>query len=255
MELSEADVAMSSDLTGTAVILAAGAGTRMRSDLPKALQPLGGQPMIQYLIDSCEQVFERIVVVVGPGSAMSGLSDFVKPHVTVVQHDRLGTAHAALQAEVLFGVNEVAVLYADNPLVSPATLRRLLERRACGDVGLALLAMTPSDPAAYGRVIEEDGYVARIVEWTDASEAERQVGLCNAGVVCAAAADMRQWLRAVGNGNTKGEYYLTDVVSIARDAGARVAAVRGPESELLGINSPEELSLAEASLRQADAPL
>jgi bifunctional UDP-N-acetylglucosamine pyrophosphorylase/glucosamine-1-phosphate N-acetyltransferase len=117
----------------TAIILAAGHGTRMRSKLPKTLHPLAGRPMLRHLLASCEAVFSHIVVVVGPD--MVAVSQAVAPHACVVQQERRGTAHAALQAVPLFGEGEVAVLYADNPLIRPETLRRLLDRGRAGDAG------------------------------------------------------------------------------------------------------------------------
>ena len=233
----------------TAVILAAGLGTRMKSALPKALHPLAGRPMLAHLIAHVAEVFDRIVVVAGPEGER--LAAVAAPHAVVVQHDRLGTAHAALQAVPEFGDGEVAILYADNPLITPQTLRRLLERRQRGDVGLALLAMRPADPARYGRIVGAEGFVERIVEWSDATAEERAIGLCNAGVLCAPASRMAAWLRAVGNDNAKGEYYLTDVVGLARAEGALVACVEAPEAELRGINSRAELAAAEATVQQA----
>ena len=234
-------------MTSTAIILAAGLGTRMKSALPKALHPIAGRPMLRHLLASCEAVFDRIVVVVGPD--MQAVAAAAAPHEVVVQHDRLGTAHAALQAAALFGDGEVAVLYADNPLIRPDTLRTLRDRRSAGDAGLALLAMRPADPARYGRVVARDGIVDRIVEWRDASAAERNIGLCNAGVLCASATDMRRWLMAVDNANANGEYYLTDLVALARADGMNVVAVEAPEGELRGINSRAELAQAEATVQ------
>lgn len=231
----------------TAVILAAGLGTRMKSALPKGLHPIAGRPMLRHLLESCEAVFDRIVVVVGPG--MEAVQDVAQPHASVVQDLRLGTAHAALQAAPLFGAGEVAVLYADNPLIRPDTLRGLLARRAAGDAALALLVMRPPDPGRYGRVIGAGEYIERIVEWTDATEAERAETLCNAGVLCAAATDMARWLAAVRADNAKGEYYLTDLVALARAEGGRVAAVQAPYGELRGINSRAELAEAEAMVQ------
>ena len=235
-------------MPATAILLAAGLGTRMRSRLPKALHKIAGRPMLRHLIASCETVFDRIVVVLGPGIEVA--ASLAAPHPVVVQHERLGTAHAALQAEALFGDGEVAVLYADNPLITPSTLERLLVRARLDDAGLALLAMRPADPARYGRVIGNGGFVERIVEWADASEAERRETLCNAGVLCAEAGRMRGWLQAVRNDNAKGEYYLTDVVALARRAGLQVAAVEAPYEELRGINSRAELAEAEAAFQQ-----
>ena len=244
----------------TAVVLAAGMGSRMRSAQPKALHRIAGRPMLRHLLDAAGGVFDRIVVVVGPG--MAALEAVAAPHPTVVQHERRGTAHAARQAEALFGDGDVAILYADNPLILPETLRRLRAARAGAGragagregagregVGLALLALRPADPGRYGRVIETDGLVDRIVEWADASTAERAVTLCNAGALCGPAGAMRRWLAAVRPDNAQGEYYLTDVVALARAEGARVVAVEAPESELAGINSRAELARAEATVQ------
>jgi bifunctional UDP-N-acetylglucosamine pyrophosphorylase/glucosamine-1-phosphate N-acetyltransferase len=234
-------------MSATAILLAAGHATRMKSALPKALHPIAGRPMLAHLIDSCTAAFEHVVVVVGPD--MPAVEKAAAPHAVVVQQQRLGTAHAALQAADHFGDGDVAVLYADNPLITPATLGRLRQRRAAGDVGLALLAMRPADPARYGRVIAQHGFVDRIVEWADATPEERAETLCNAGVLCAGAGRMREWLQAVGNDNAKGEYYLTDVVALARAEGVLVAAVEAPEAELRGINSRIELAEAEAAVQ------
>ena len=230
-----------------AILLAAGMGTRMRSALPKAMHPLGGRPMLRHLLAAVEQVFDRIVVVVGPG--MEGLAKIAAPHDVVVQHERLGTAHAARMAAPLLAdyAGEVAVLYADNPLITAATMRRLLEAPA----DIALLAMRPADAAKYGRVVSEGARVLRVVEWADASEAERAIGLCNAGVIRAPAGRLFPWLAAVGNANAAGEYYLPDVISLAAAEGAHCAAVEAPEAELRGINSRAELALAEGELQAA----
>jgi len=231
-----------------AILLAAGLGTRMRSTRPKVMHPIAGRPMIRHLLAAVEARFARAVVVVGPD--MTELEAAVAPHEVAVQRERLGTGHAALQAAPLLGGHpgDVAVLYGDNPLVSEATLGRLLAARAGAD--LVLLAMRPADPGRYGRVVTDGtGLVERVVEWADATDAERAIGLCNAGVVCAAAADLFRWLGAVGNANAKGEYYLTDVVALARAEGRRVAAVEAPEAELRGINSKVELAAAEAELQ------
>jgi bifunctional UDP-N-acetylglucosamine pyrophosphorylase/glucosamine-1-phosphate N-acetyltransferase len=235
-------------MTPAAIILAAGLGTRMRSTRPKVMHPIAGRPMIRHLLEAVEARFARIVVVVGPD--MPDLEAAVAPHQVAVQRERLGTGHAALQAAALLGGHQgdVAVLYGDNPLVTEATLGRLLAARAGAD--LVLLAMRPADPGRYGRVVTDGaGMVERVVEWADATEAERAVPLCNAGVVCAAAADLFRWLGAVGRDNTKGEYYLTDVVALARAEGRRVAAVEAPEAELRGINSRVELAAAEAEVQ------
>jgi bifunctional UDP-N-acetylglucosamine pyrophosphorylase/glucosamine-1-phosphate N-acetyltransferase len=236
-------------MTAAAILLAAGQGTRMKSALPKTLHPLAGRPMVRHLLAAVEQAFDRAVVVVGPD--MPALEKAAAPHPTVVQRERLGTGHAALQAMPLLEgfAGDVAVLYADNALISAATMRRLREARA--EAGLALLAMRPADPAKYGRVLTDaTGAVTRIVEFADATPEQRAVGLCNAGVVCAAAPDLLRWLRQVRNDNRQGEYYLTDVVAIAAAEGVRVVAVEAPEDELRGINSRAELAEAEAEVQR-----
>lgn len=241
---------MNSTNTSTAILLAAGLGTRMKSSRPKALHPLAGRPMLRHLIANCAAVFDRIVVVAGPG--MEPLVQVAAPYPVVVQQNRLGTAHAALQAAAYFGAGDentdVAVLYADNPLIREATLRRLLAARRDGQTGLALLAMRPSDPGHYGRVVAQDGRVERIVEWADATAEERAIGLCNAGVLCAPAADFLRWLQAVAPSH-KGEFYLTDCVALAVAEGGRVTSVEAPSEELRGINSRSELAEAEATVQ------
>jgi bifunctional UDP-N-acetylglucosamine pyrophosphorylase/glucosamine-1-phosphate N-acetyltransferase len=217
----------------------------MRSRLPKALHPIGGRPMLLHLLAATREVFDHIVIVAGPD--MPELQKAAAPHPVVVQAERLGTAHAALQAAGLLEdfPGDVAVLYADNPLITADTLRRLVAARR--EAGLALVAMTPADPGQYGRVLTDaDGNVARVVEWADANAEERAVALCNAGVICAPALKLFGWLRAIRNDNAKGEYYLTDAVALAREAGLAVHAVLAPEAELRGINSRLELAAAEA---------
>jgi bifunctional UDP-N-acetylglucosamine pyrophosphorylase/glucosamine-1-phosphate N-acetyltransferase len=232
----------------TAIILAAGLGTRMKSRLPKAAHPIAGRPMLRHLLSSCEAVFGHIAVVIGPD--MDALAALAAPHPVCLQHERLGTAHAALQAASQFGAGDVAVLFADNPLITPETLRRLLDRRRGTGAGLALMAMRPEDPGKYGRLITENDAVTRIVEWADATEAERAIPLCNAGALCGPADRLLPWLVAIRPHNAQGEYYLTDLVALAVRDGAAVEAVEAPESELRGINSRAELAAAEAVVQQ-----
>lgn len=233
-------------MQATAIVLAAGLGTRMKSSLPKTLHRLAGRSMLRHLLSSCESVFDRIVVVLGPD--MDQVRKEAAPHVCVVQTERLGTAHAAMQAAGHFDDGLVAVLYADNPLIRADTLKRLLDSHT--PQGLSLLAFRPDDPAKYGRVITgPDGFVEQIVEYADASPRERAVNLCNAGVLCGAAPEMERWLRAVRNDNSKGEYYLTDLVALARADGRPVTAVEAPADELAGVNSRGELARAEAVLQ------
>ncbi len=221
----------------------------MKSSLPKAAHQIAGRPMLRHLLDSASQVFGRIVVVVGP--EMEVLARMAAPYPMVVQHDRLGTAHAALCAAGQFGDGEVVILFADNPLIRPETLRRLVARRREAGAGLALMAMRPADPARYGRLVQnEAGHVTRIVEWADATEAERAIGLCNAGALCGPADRLLPWLREIRPNNAKGEYYLTDLVGLAVRDGAAVVFAEADEAELRGINSRAELAAAEAVVQQ-----
>ncbi len=234
-------------MENTAILLAAGQGTRMNSSLPKAAQPLAGWPMLRHLLAAATASFARVVVVVGPD--MPQLAGLAVPHPVVVQAQRRGTAHAARQAEPYFGEGLVAVFYADNPLVSPQTMQALLARVQAGDAGLVLLAMRPPEPGGYGRLVTDGAYVEKIVEFADASAQERQIGLCNAGGMVARAPDMRRWLAGVQAANALGEYYLTDIVALARAENVPVAAVEAPFAECMGVNSRAELAAAEAALQ------
>ncbi len=231
----------------TAVILAAGLGTRMKSALPKAAHKIANQPMLTHLLDAASQQFDACVVVIGPD--MAGLAAIAAPHDTVVQTERRGTGHAAQQAAARFGDGITAILYADNPLVSAATLAALRARLLAGDAALVLLATTPPDPGRYGRLITSGGHVEAIVEYADATPDQRAITLCNAGGMLARADDLRRWLGQLSSTNAQNEFYLTDIVTIARAEGATVAAVEAPFAECMGINSRAELAAAEAALQ------
>jgi bifunctional UDP-N-acetylglucosamine pyrophosphorylase/glucosamine-1-phosphate N-acetyltransferase len=234
-------------MESTAVIIAAGLGTRMKSALPKAAHKIGGRPMLRHLLASAEAVFARVVVVVGPD--MPVLEAMAAPHAVAVQAERLGTAHAARQAESAFGDGLVAVFYADNPLVSEATMHALLQRAEEGDAGLVLLGMRPPEPGKYGRLVMDGAYVSKIVEFADATPEERAITLCNAGGLIARSENMRRWLASVRADNAKGEYYLTDIAAIAQDEGVKVAVLEAPYVECMGVNSRAELAAAEAALQ------
>lgn len=230
-----------------AVIIAAGLGTRMKSAMPKAAHKIAGREMLAHLIHAASDAFDRVVVVVGPD--MEGLARIAAPHEVLVQHERLGTAHAAQQAMRFFGEGPVAVFYADNPLVSASSMAALLARLHQGDAGLVLLGMTPPEAGRYGRLVLQDGYVSRIVEYADATAEERAIGFCNAGGLVALGPDMSDWLAQVTNNNAKAEFYLTDIVGIARTAGVNIAALDAPYEECLGVNSRAELAQAEAAFQ------
>lgn len=227
------------------IILAAGKGTRMKSALPKVLHPLGGLPMVSHVIRAAQSLSpERIVVVVGPG--MDNVAAAVAPHPTVVQERQLGTGDAvkaALGALAGF-TGDVLVLYGDSPLITPATLSAMVAaRNGHGDPAVVVLGMRPADPGAYGRLIlGGDGGLEKIVEFLDASPEERAVTLCNAGFMAFDGARMGALLAAIGNGNAKGEYYLTDAVAVARSSGWTCAVVEGPTDDTAGVNSRAELA-------------
>jgi bifunctional UDP-N-acetylglucosamine pyrophosphorylase/glucosamine-1-phosphate N-acetyltransferase len=237
-----------------AIILAAGQGTRMKSDLPKVLHQVGGRAMLDWAIAAAAGAgAQRTIVVTGAhGSRVrEHAAGALGAAAVVVQDPPLGTAHAVRAAEAALQgfVGDVVVLYADAPLVRASTLQALLQAR--GDTGLAVLGFHAADPRGYGRlVLGEDGRVARIVEEKDASAEERSIGLCNSGVLCADAGALFQLLAMVRNDNAKGEYYLTDVVGLGRSSGFATKVVIGEEAEVLGVNARAELAEAEAAFQQ-----
>ncbi len=239
------------------VLLAAGKGTRMKSDLPKVLHPLAGQPMIGHALAAAETLDPvSITVVVGPG--MEDVAAAVTPHGVVVRGRQRGTGDAVKAArEALsgFGADSnaatVLVLYADTPLISAETLKKMIAARAEG-VAVVALGFRPGDPAEYGRLVLEDaGGLDRIVEFRDAGEAELGIGLCNSGVMAVAANKLFGLLDRVGDDNAKGEFYLTDIVGLARQDGLRCAVVEGDALEVLGINSRADLAAAESVWQNA----
>jgi bifunctional UDP-N-acetylglucosamine pyrophosphorylase/glucosamine-1-phosphate N-acetyltransferase len=227
------------------IILAAGKGTRMKSALPKVLHPLGGLPMVRHVLDAAQALAPaRIVVVVGPG--MENVAKAVAPHATVVQENQLGTGDAVKAAlPLLEGFSgDVLVLYGDTPLITVETLRDMVAaRNGASNPAVVVMGMRPADPGAYGRLVQAaDGGLERIVEFLDASPAERAIGLCNAGFMAFDGARMPGLIGAIGNDNAKGEYYLTDAVSVARSQGHACAVVEGPVDDALGVNSRAELA-------------
>ena len=236
-----------------AIILAAGAGTRMKSDLPKVLHALGSKPMVRHVTDLAERLdAARICVVIAP--YMENVAQIVRPHRTAIQAKALGTGHAALAAApVMEGFRgDIFVLFGDTPLITTDTLQAMLEaRRAAPRPAIVVLGMRSAGPNTYGRLVRAaDGSLERIVEFKDASEAEKATPLCNSGVMLVNGVRLFGWLRQIGNGNAKGEYYLTDLIALAHADGVACAVVEGPEEELLGINSLVELAAAEAILQK-----
>jgi bifunctional UDP-N-acetylglucosamine pyrophosphorylase/glucosamine-1-phosphate N-acetyltransferase len=239
-----------------AVILAAGKGTRMKSDTHKVLHKIAGRPMLEHLMASVAELApERTAVVVGAGREQIEKAVGARA-VTCLQEPQLGTGHAVSQAEgALVGFSgDVLVLYGDVPFVKASTMRAMLERLHAADAPAAVvLGFEPADPLAYGRVIADDaGTIRKMVEFKDADEGERACHLCNSGLLAARAEDLFALLARVGNDNAQGEYYLPDIVNIAI-ADGRTCAVIVAESadEVAGINSRAELAAAEARWQAA----
>jgi bifunctional UDP-N-acetylglucosamine pyrophosphorylase/glucosamine-1-phosphate N-acetyltransferase len=235
-----------------AVVLAAGKSTRMKTELSKVLHKLGGRPLIDHVLANLAPLAcERIVVVIGPG--MEGITAAVAPHATALQTAPLGTGHAVLAARTaLQGFSgDVLIVYGDCPFIASATIGKLLARRRAADhPAVVVLGMRPADPAQYGRLIVGDGgMLEAIVEHRDANAEQRAITLCNSGVMAIDGKRLFAMLDRVGNANAKGEYYLTDIVAIARADGAACAVVEAPADELIGINSRAELAAAEAILQ------
>lgn len=236
------------------VVLAAGKGTRMESSLPKVLQPLMGKPMIQHLLQSVDRLNANpCVVVVGPD--MGNVEQEVAPRPTVIQAHQLGTGDAvkAARESLQSFSGDVLVVYGDTPLISTQTLERLLAaRRLPSNPAVVVLGFRPDDPAQYGRLLAgSDGDLQAIVEYLDCSEYLRSSNLCNSGVMAFDAEHLFDLLDSISNHNSKGEYYLTDVISIARDKGLNCAFIEGDPQEVLGINTKAELAEVEAAFANA----
>ena len=233
-----------------AIILAAGKGTRMKSSLHKVLHPLAGRPMLLHLLASVDMLgVAAKVIVVGAGRQQVEAAVIRLDARVVVQEPQLGTGHAVQQAQsALTGFDgDILILYGDVPLVETATMRRMLDALS-DDVAAVVLGFRPEDPAAYGRILAHGGIIDRMVEYKDASDAERAVTLCNSGLLAIRAADLWPLLAKVGNDNAAGEYYLPDVVGLANRP-SRV--IETSAAEVAGINSRGELATVEAGWQQA----
>ncbi len=234
------------------IVLAAGQGTRMNSDLPKVLHKLAGVPLFAHALAAARTLdAEKTVLVVGHGGdAVRAEALAMDPDVIVVeQKEQLGTGHAVLQARaVLAGFEgDVVVLYGDTPFVRPETLEEMAKARAKHDI--VVLGFKAADPGRYGRLVMDGPNLERIVEFKDATPAEREITLCNSGIKMAPAGLIFDLLDDVGNTNASGEYYLTDIVEVAQKRGLSATAVSCDETETLGINSRPELAKAEAAFQ------
>ncbi|MEO1330874.1 MAG: bifunctional UDP-N-acetylglucosamine diphosphorylase/glucosamine-1-phosphate N-acetyltransferase GlmU [Pseudomonadota bacterium] len=243
------------DISAAAVVLAAGKGTRMASDTPKTLHPVAGRAMLGHVLDAARSALAgpRIVIVGHDAERVSSaVSDLDSAARTALQAPQLGTGHAVLQARAALEgwAGDVFILYGDTPLIEPATLHRMAERRAAG-AGVVVLGFEAADPNGYGRLLRDPGgALIGIVEHRDATPEQRAIGLCNSGVMCVDGARLFGWLDRIRDDNAKREFYLTDLVSIARADGAACAVEICPEREVLGVNTRAELAAAEAAFQR-----
>ncbi len=240
--------------TCLAVVLAAGEGTRMRSSLPKVLHQIGNETLLAHVLRAVSQAGAAdCAVVVGPDhDAVAKEAARAFPNATIArQMQRLGTAHAVLAARSILerGFDDVLVVFADTPLVSAETLRTLRDAIADGAT-VAVAGFTPDDPAGYGRLITDGGKLIAIREHKDANEAERAIDLCNGGLMALDGRRALALLDQIGNANAKKEYYLTDAVALANEAGLKAVAVEVEEDDVRGINTKAQLAETEAVLQK-----
>lgn len=238
-----------------AIVLAAGEGTRMKSAMPKVLHKVGGLPLIGHVLNAVDAMgATRVAVVVGANADAVGA--FVRSrtsHATLhEQRARLGTAHAVLAAKAALaeGADDVVVLYGDAPMVNAVTLKKAREAIA-GGLDVAVVGFRTENPTGYGRLVMAGRDLTAIVEEKDASEAERRIDFCNAGIIAFRGDGLLPLLHQIGNANAKREYYLTDVVALAHAAGCKVGAVEAPAHEAVGVNDRIQLSHAEGLFQKA----
>jgi bifunctional UDP-N-acetylglucosamine pyrophosphorylase/glucosamine-1-phosphate N-acetyltransferase len=234
------------------IVLAAGQGTRMKSDTPKVLHQVAAAPLLHHALTTAQALDpSRIVLVTGHGAAAVAASAlaFNEAVETVVQDPQLGTGHAVAQAAPLLAGagGEAIVIYADSPLIREDTLRAMLDARARHAV--VVLGFQAKDPGRYGRLLTKGDELLAIREFKDASLEERAVTLCNSGVICAETSTLLSLVAQITNQNAAGEYYLTDVVELARKRGLSAGAVLCDEAETLGVNTRAQLAEAEAAFQ------
>jgi bifunctional UDP-N-acetylglucosamine pyrophosphorylase/glucosamine-1-phosphate N-acetyltransferase len=225
----------------------------MKSDLPKVLHPVAGRPMIRHVLAAAAQLQPaKCVVVIGPD--MDAVAAAAAPHPTEVQTERLGTADAVRMAQAAladFRKGTVLILFGDTPLITADTLRRMLDARAAG-ASVVVLGFRPDDPSGYGRLLLDGAdALAAIVEDRDATEEQRAIGLCNGGVMAVDAAKLFALIERVGKNNAKGEYYLTDIIGLAKADGFVCAVVEADADEVMGVDSRAALARAEAAWQKA----
>jgi bifunctional UDP-N-acetylglucosamine pyrophosphorylase / glucosamine-1-phosphate N-acetyltransferase len=235
------------------IVLAAGEGTRMRSVLPKVLHPLAGQSLLAHVLEAAPNgAGTAIAVVVGPGhAAVAEAAKKIRQDAAIyIQRERLGTAHAVLAAReaIARGADDLLVVFGDTPLISAATFTRLRAPLQKG-AALAVLGFHAKDPTGYGRLIVDGGQLVDIREHADATASEREITLCNAGVMAFDGKRALDFIEKIGNANSKREYYLVDAVAIVRKSGLETVVIETSEDEVRGINTKAQLAEAEAVMQ------
>jgi bifunctional UDP-N-acetylglucosamine pyrophosphorylase / glucosamine-1-phosphate N-acetyltransferase len=233
-----------------AIVLAAGEGTRMKSEMPKVLHPVGGLPMVAHVVRAAAAAgIDDVALIVGRGADLvaNAVTAFAA-HVSVhVQQQRLGTANAVLaaRAEIHKGYDDLIILFGDTPLIDTTALSGARQRLADG-ADVVVMGFRPDNPSGYGRLIEKDGHVIAIVEEKEANEAQKKIGYCNGGLLALAGKDALEMLDKIENKNARGEFYLTDIVGIAHSSGKDVVSLEVSSESVLGVNTRVELAEAEA---------
>ena len=212
-------------MSTTVIILAAGKGTRMRSSLPKVLQPLAGRPLLGHVIETAKKIHaENIITIYGHGGDRVQAAFADQDIKWVEQAEQLGTGHAVQMTLPVLPQDGISlILSGDVPCISQNTLQKLLD--ASSQTGIGLVTLTVDDATGYGRIVRENGQIQAIVEHKDATEQQRQIKEFNTGIYCVSNAKLHEWLPKLSNNNAQGEYYLTDIVAMALADGLTVASV------------------------------
>ncbi len=238
-----------------AIILAAGKGTRMKSNRAKVLHDIAGVPMIRYVVETALTVLDDVVVVIGHEAEAVQKALAAYPRLRfAVQENQLGTGHAVVCAipEVSSGTQDVVVLCGDTPLMRPTTVRGLIDQHRARESDLTLIATTFTEPFGYGRIVSDaHGNAMRIIEESDASESEKRIRIVNTGTYCINIAFLKKALAGLKNDNVQGEFYLTDVVEWAYQDGKPAVLLEINDTiQVIGVNTREELAKAEKFVQQ-----
>lgn len=241
-------------MSTTVIILAAGKGTRMRSSLPKVLQPLAGRPLLGHVIDTAKKLnADNIITIYGHGGEQVQAAFTAQKIKWVEQSEQLGTGHAVQMTLPVLPQDGVSlILSGDVPCINPFTLQKLLD--ATAETGIGLVTLTLPDANGYGRIVRKNGQIQAIVEHKDATNEQRQIQEINTGIYAVSNAKLHQWLPNLSNENVQGEYYLTDIVAMALADGMQVASVEPEQAfEVEGVNDRVQLAALERQFQACQA--